>query len=208
MLTDSPDVAIASTVESWSSIQLRTIEPKSAKCDALRNDNDQEDQASRRQHEQRRKSDVEKLLAHDIRNDAASPNATASRTLKRMSIRASATGRGLTPQARPLTTEQRRSAAHCGPRASAPTRRMQRQRGVIAEAGGVADWPNRRRRTLRPPGTFEKPFSRLQMSLQNDFISGLLCGLTLSRFLLEFDAEGFGLFDAAVQLFEQDRHVM
>jgi hypothetical protein len=85
---------------------------------------------------------------------------------------------------------------------------MQRQRGVIAEAGGVADWPNRRRQTLRPPGTFEKPFSRLQMSLQNDFISGLLCGLTLSRFLLEFDAEGFRLFDAAVQLFEQDRHVM
>jgi hypothetical protein len=30
---------------------------------------------------------------------------------------------------------------------------------------------------------------------------------TLSRFLLEFDSKGLAFFDAAVQLFEQGRHV-
>ena len=35
----------------------------------------------------------------------------------------------------------------------------------------------------------------------------LLCRATLSSFLLEFDSKGFGFFDAAVQLFEQGRHL-
>jgi hypothetical protein len=37
--------------------------------------------------------------------------------------------------------------------------------------------------------------------------SRLLCLATLSSFLLEFDSKGFGFFDAAVQLFEQDRYL-
>ena len=36
---------------------------------------------------------------------------------------------------------------------------------------------------------------------------GLLSRATLSSFLLQFDSKGFGFFDAAVQLFEQGRHL-
>ena len=35
----------------------------------------------------------------------------------------------------------------------------------------------------------------------------LLSRATLSSFLLEFESKGFGFFDAAVQLFEQGRHL-
>ena len=35
----------------------------------------------------------------------------------------------------------------------------------------------------------------------------LLYGATLSSFRLKFDSKGFGFFDAAVELFEQDRHL-
>jgi hypothetical protein len=39
------------------------------------------------------------------------------------------------------------------------------------------------------------------------FMNRLLCGATLSSFRLKFDSKGFGFFDAAVQLFEQGRHL-
>ena len=35
----------------------------------------------------------------------------------------------------------------------------------------------------------------------------LLYGATLSSFRLKFDSKGFGFFDAAVQFFEQGRHL-
>jgi hypothetical protein len=38
-------------------------------------------------------------------------------------------------------------------------------------------------------------------------VNWLLCGAVLSSFLLKFDSKGFGFFDAAVQLFEQGRHL-
>ena len=39
------------------------------------------------------------------------------------------------------------------------------------------------------------------------FMNGLLYRATLSSFRLKFDAKGFGFFDAAVQFFEQGRHL-
>ena len=39
------------------------------------------------------------------------------------------------------------------------------------------------------------------------FVNRSLCGATLSSFLSKFESQGFGFFDAAVQLFEQGRHL-
>jgi hypothetical protein len=38
-------------------------------------------------------------------------------------------------------------------------------------------------------------------------LNRLVFGATLSRFSLELESEGLGFFDAAVQLFEQGRHL-
>jgi len=39
------------------------------------------------------------------------------------------------------------------------------------------------------------------------FVNRSLCGATLSSFLSKFESQGFGFFDAAVQLFKQGRHL-
>ena len=39
------------------------------------------------------------------------------------------------------------------------------------------------------------------------FVNRLVHGATLSSFRLKFDSKGFGFFDAAVQFFEQGRHL-